>query len=187
MIRRTPLKRSTKPLRRTPLKRSAKPIRRISSKRRVERAEYTRVRLDHLQRHPLCQLTVAFLRLDEAAVLRAFFASGGKTGMVHMGPGFANDEWCEAFRFNSWVIPLATQIHHRNKCQGARLTDARWFSSASPKMHQWVEDHKDEARRDGYLLPINADPDGFMPDGSCGLTTDEWLLVRAKNAVDGMG
>lgn len=130
---------------------------------------YATLRREHLALHPFCQLTIAMHRLREEDVLTA------------------NRSYINGVSYNGVWIPRATQIHHRNKCQGARLTDARWFSSASPKMHQWVEDHKDEARRDGYLLPINADPDGFMPDGSCGLTTDEWLLVRAKNAVDGMG
>lgn len=164
------------PLRRTPLKRSTKPIRRVSKRRRAERTDYTAVRMEHFHLHPLCQLTIAKHRLVEAQVLRLFALEGGGCGIHegepawYYGAGPHGDIW----------IPMATQIHHRNKCNGARLTDVRWFASTGEEMHTWVEDHKDQARAEGYLLPIEADPDGRLPNDSQCLTTDEWLAVRAK-------
>lgn len=131
---------------------------------------------EYLVLHPLCQLTLAKHRFDEAEVLAI------KTATAH------------GYWFKGVVIPWANQIHHRNKCNGARLTDARWFASACGQMHGWVEDHKEQARAEGYLLPIEADPDGRLPNGGQCLTTDQWLAARSrlraevvKNAVDGMG
>jgi len=165
MQRRTYLKRSSKPLRRTRLAR-------ISPKRRKQRAVYRDVRLDHLRDHPLCQLTIAYHRFDEREVLAALEGAGGR------------DRWADVhggrFQFRGISIPFATEIHHRNKCDGERLTDPRWFASSTRRLHDWVEDHKDQARQEGFLLPLEADKDGRLPDGSQCLTTDEWIRARAR-------
>jgi hypothetical protein len=173
--RKKPLKRSTKPLKRSWLKR--KPgyrIPRVSKRRKRERAAYTPVRKEHLLAHPLCQLTIAKYRFDEAEVLAEFHLS-----LAHR---FAVAPGVSGFTYNSIRIPCATQIHHRNKCVGTRLTDPRFFASAGSEMHDWVEDHKDEARADGYLLPLEADKEGRLPNGEQCLTTDEWISSRARQS-----
>lgn len=163
----TPLKRSSKPLKRAPLKRSTKRIARVSKRRRKERAEYRDVNTEYLAAHPLCQLMIAVYRLDERQVLaayREYHFEGARCG----------------FHFAGKYIPHATQVHHRNKCNGVRLTDERWFTSASEEMHRQVEDNKGWARKEGFLLPFEADPDGRLPNGEQCLTTAEWLISRSS-------
>lgn len=147
-------------------------MRTVSKRRRREKQEYGPERAAHLTEHPLCQLTIARYRLDERRVLEAWAAwkfnlVAGVTGQP-------------VFQVDGLVIPYATEIHHRNKCYGARLTDRRWFASASRFGHDWVEGNKTQARAEGFLLPLEADPDGRLPDGSQCLTTDEWIAERAK-------
>ncbi len=151
-----------------PLKRTK--VARVSKKRRRERVDYSTGRAEHLAKHPLCQLAIALLRFDEAEILADLESQGGVGEWLKVG-----------FWHKNALIPRATQIHHRNKCRGARLTDARWFASAGQEMHDWVEGHKEEARAEGYLLPLEADQDGRLPDGTVCLTTDEWLAHRARN------
>jgi hypothetical protein len=76
-------------------------------------------------------------------------------------------------------IPIATQIHHRNKGRGARLLDERWWMAISSEIHDRIEGNKDWARKIGLLLSLEADADGRLPDGSVCPTTDE-LLRRGE-------
>lgn len=166
-MKRTPLKRGTKGLRRTGWLRRKKPMARVSERRRRQRAAYGPAEKAHLDAHPFCQLTIAYCRFDEAAVLRR-------------GAGL-NASNCQGLFFQGVLIPIATEVHHRNKAREERLADPRWMASASRRMHDWVENHKDQARAEGYLLPLEADKDGRLPNGSQCLTTDQWLAARARN------
>ncbi len=167
--RRTPLRRSNKPLRRRT------PLRRISVKRAKEIRSYSRIRLEYLLAHPLCQITIAELKLDEKAVVAALERSGGAAGRA---------DWAVAYYYGpakAW-IPFATQIHHRNKRFGPRLLDTRWWMAACADMHRAVDDsilgRKSWARAAGYLLDISADEEGRTPGGGQAFTTEE-LLARA--------
>lgn len=128
----------------------------ISTQRRKERAEYNRRRLAFLALHPFDQIYIARYRLDEQEVI----AGNGRIG---------------GFR-----VPRATQIHHRNKATNARLNDERWWMATSLGSHNDVENAKGWARTEGYLLPIQADPEGRWGDGNQAETTAELLARRAK-------
>jgi hypothetical protein len=58
----------------------------------------------------------------------------------------AEHPWCE-------LIPTlrATQIHHKNKCRGARLNDTSEWMAISYAGHRLIEDNKGWARANGYL------------------------------------
>lgn len=132
------------------------PIRRVSRARRVQNNGYTAARREYLAAHPFCQITIARQGLDEAEVVRA---SG----------------WAGGIR-----VPRATAIHHRNKRDGARLTDTRWFLSTCWREHEWVEGDKQTARLLGFLLPVQADADGRWGAGNRGLPTPEFMASRIK-------
>jgi hypothetical protein len=83
--------------------------------------------------------------------------------------------------FRGITIPLATEIHHRNRSNGKRYVDDRFFMSACRAAHAWAESNPITARAIGILLSINARPDGSMPDGSQCLTTEELMRTRAAN------
>lgn len=138
----------------SPLKRSTTPIRRVSRPRRVQNQDYAKVKAEYLSTHPFCQITIARLGLDESLVI--------------VGNG-----WCEGC-----FIPRATTIHHRNKRDGDRLTDVRWFLSGCWRQHDWVEANKQLARSLGFLLPIQADKDGAWGSGNQGLHTPAFMASR---------
>lgn len=143
-----------KPLaRKTPLKRGGY-IARISNDRRSERAMYNADRAEYLRDHPYCEIYIARYGLDPKAV-------------------FANNGVAAGFR-----VPRSNQIHHRNKTNGPRLLDKRFWMAASAKYHRWAEEHKDDARAIGILLPIQADIHGRWGNAQQGLTTPELLLHR---------
>ncbi len=154
--------------RRTPLARSTKPIRRISSKRRAQRKDYSAARLAYLAAHPFCQITIAIHRQTEERVI----ANGGAYTIYHPSMTAPHLKQC----------PRATQIHHRNKCRGARLNDERFWMAACDDEHWHVENHLEWARDLGnqYVLPFNADADGRTPAGVQCLTTPELLEVRSR-------
>ena len=74
----------------------------------------------------------------------------------------------------------SNQVHHRNKCRGARLLDQRWWMAVGPYYHEEIETRKEWARKVGLLLPLEADVDGRLPDGTQCLTTDELLKSVEK-------
>lgn len=160
--RRTPLARGNKPLRRTRL-------RNRSPKKAIEDRVYTRKRAAYLAAHPLCQAMIAENNLFEDKVLDAFLAGGG-VSLLKKGHG--------VFIFNGIEILTASEIHHRNKSNGRRRNDERFWLSISREMHDKIESSKDWARGRGLLLPINATPDGFAGDRQH-LTTPALLELRA--------
>lgn len=156
------MKRKTGIKRYTPLARSKKRIPRIRPERRREKATYKIQNVAYLEAHPFCQITIAIHRQTEERILanNGFYTIAGVMRR----------------------IPFATQVHHRNKCRGARLTDERFFMSACDDEHWHVENGKAWAREIGnqFLLPLEADADGRTPDGRQWLTTPELLEARAR-------
>lgn len=174
MKRRTGLQRRGAFLKRnSPLKRGGKfarksaSIARVTPERADERREYNRLREEYLRAHPYCQIWIAERGLDEAEVIATL-------GYATTGFSFWKGE----------RVPLSTQIHHRNKCRRARLTDFRFVMAASQKWHDEVENRKSWARDRGYLFPIQADENGRWGAGNQGLTTPELMASRVVKAPD---
>jgi len=123
--RRTPLKRSQKPLKRTRLKK-------VSSKRSREMKVYSEKRKQFLASHKFCQLTIKSLGLNEDDVI----AEGG----------FYKDVWGRTVR-----CPAATEVHHgAGRTGGNYLDETTWFA-ASADMHRKVHLEPSWARANGFL------------------------------------
>lgn len=145
---------------------------RTSKRLRSARKIYLKDKSVYLGKHPLCQITMALNRISEDEALRFFWETG--TPPRYSRPSGRN-----------WIvwqaIPFSTQIHHRNKRDGdARLLNQDFWMAAAKLPHDWVEKNKTLARKLGLLCPINANPDGFMPDGSRCLTTGELISRRER-------
>lgn len=142
-----------------PKKKKCRRIPTIRKERAAERRMYNKDRDEYLKAHPYCQIFIAQNRLNEEEVISA-----------------------EGF-LRGLCIPLATQIHHRNKTNGPRLLDKRWWMSACHEEHQYVENHKEESRKIGLLLPIQADAQGKWGAGCQALVTRDLLAVRARGGI----
>ena len=134
------------------------PMNRVSSKRRKQRAQYTQQAEAYLIAHPFDQIWIARNGLEESLVIEV-------SGYVIVAGRLCH-------------CPRSDQVHHRNKRDGERLTDERWWMATAFESHQFVEANKNWARQHGYLLPIQADADGKWGDGNQALTTPE--LMEAK-------
>lgn len=145
-----------------PAKRSG--LKRSSSLRAQQRRQYNRLKPGYLEAHPYCQITIAFLGLNEAEVIHF-----NGSYWIHRDPA-SKSRW--------GVVPRANQLHHRNKANGIRLIDFNYIMSACDAAHDWTEKKKDQARAIGVLCPINCRPDGTMPDGTKQPTTTELLTQR---------
>lgn len=130
-----------------------------SVKRAAQSRKYNVEKALYLQEHPFCQIFIARHGLDEDEVKR-------ENGLLRRGG-------------HTIVVPIATQIHHRNKRDGERLLDQRWWMSACQMQHDYVEANKSRSRELGLLLPIQADADGCWGAGQSALPTPEFLRVLA--------
>lgn len=152
------------------------PIRRMSAKRAAESKAYTFARSQFLAEHPLCQVTLREAGIPEEVALNAWrHVINERGGVSPVGLRIFWDGKIVA-------ISRSHQIHHRNKRNGTRLTDARWFLAVSLVKHDEIENNKTWARTRGYLLDISADPDGFTPAGVQALTTHELMLAKGQHA-----
>lgn len=130
-------------------------MRRVTPRRREENAQYWLLHGEYLERHPFCQISIAMAGADEAQVI----ANNG--------------------RWQRQDMPRSTQVHHRNKSRGARKNDVRWWMAASQTGHDLVEGNKRQARNEGFLLPLEATDDGWLPDGSRALETPALMALYA--------
>jgi hypothetical protein len=135
------------------------PLRRKSPRRRREEPIYKARKAAYLQDHPWCMIWIAMHRLDEAAVIKA----GG---------------WAKVDGLLR-KAPPSREIHHRNKSWADRWLDQRWWMASSPTWHDHVEANKSWARSVGCLLPIEADPDGMLPNGRQCLETPAFMESMA--------
>ncbi len=124
--------------------------------------QYLQDKAVYLAAHPFCQIHIAIFGLDEALVIER----GGK---VSAG--------------GQWFVPRSTDIHHRNKRDGERLLDQRWWISCCRENHDLVERCKAWARDNGLLLPIQADSEGRWGTANQALTTPEFLVFRIKKVI----
>lgn len=165
---------SCTPLQRKSAMKRGAGIKRVSSKRAVERREYAKRRVVYLEAHPLCQIMLAVHRIDESKALELL-----KT-VSHLSLSELNCGSLVSPPIAYLGIPFASEIHHRNKCRGARLNDERWWMAGSREGHDYVEKNKKRARAMGLLLEINADEEGIMPDGSRAIQTNVYMDIRAQ-------
>ena len=128
-----------------------KPIPKQSYRRKVEQRQYAKQRAAYLLVHPYCQAWIAMHGFDENNVVD----NGGYL-----------------------LVPRATSIHHRNKRTGSRLLDEKWWMAVCDYSHAEIEENKNWARQEGYLLPIQSDKDGKWGNGNQALTTPE--LMESK-------
>ena len=160
--RKTPLKRTAWP------KNNRKPMNRVSRARASERRAYAIRREQYLIDHPLCQAYMARFGIDErlaVAELREKQEEGMRiTTLFYKGRS----------------IPPSMEIHHRNKSNGERLLNESYWMAVCDWEHAMIERTKDVSRDLGLLCPINARPDGSLPDGSRCLTTAELIDCRAR-------
>lgn len=136
------------------------PIRRVSDKRRASNEKYLRRVQEFLIEHPWDQVWLCRHGLTEADVRTA---SRTSDGIEH--------------------IPRSTEIHHRNKRDGSRLLDERFWMATSRQSHDMIERNRTWARKEGYLLPINASPNGTMPGGIQLPTTDQLMELKKAEAA----
>lgn len=129
MIRRTPLKRGTKPLKRTPL-------RKVSKKRAKEGRIYSEKRKAFLEAHPICQVWVAMRGIKEIPPL--IYVIEGRVycaeDMIHNG------------------APTSCDIHHKAKRTGSNYLDESTWLAVSREMHEKIHQNPSWARAQGYLV-----------------------------------
>lgn len=147
-----------------PAKRSDLP--RSSSQRAQQRRQYNKRKPSFLLDHPFCQITIAYLGLDEADVIK------------HNGAYRKDHQVCCGAEGYCFSVPRADQLHHRNKTNGIRLINFDYIMTSCAPAHTWLENHLNLARALGLLCPINCKPDGTMPDGTKQPTTTELLAQR---------
>ncbi len=133
LARRTPLRRSGKPLRRTPL-------RRVSKTRAAELRVYSTRRKIFLAEHPVCEVWCAE---NGFAWRRPGWYARPVAGSVEVNADVL---------FNNYAAPRATQVHHKNKRRRAMLLDEKFWLPVSPHNHERIENNKAWARRHGFLL-----------------------------------
>ena len=110
-------------------------LRRISARRLEETSLYHYRRKQFLLAHPYCQVWLAEHGIDEATAIRdlGFVRLAGPSGPAT-------------------VVPLSTEIHHRNKRRGADLLDQKHWLAVSTDAHRRIEANKAWARAEGFLL-----------------------------------
>lgn len=143
-----------------------KTMRRVSKRRAKERRGYRTQEEIYLGLHPFDMIVIAMLGMKEETVI----ANGGQYDLDGQRK----------------IVPRSTQVHHRNKARGARLNDERWWMATSGESHDLVEHNKGWGRWEGYLLPMNANPDGQWPSGNgiaTAWTTDQ-LMYRKAATLD---
>jgi hypothetical protein len=110
---------------------------RITPKRRAELAEYRKLRKQFLADHSIDQIWLVENGWEELG--NALFKKGNQirnAGLL-------------VVQFNA---PRADQIHHRNKRRGPMLNQTQFWLALGRTNHERVEQSKDWARKNGYLL-----------------------------------
>jgi hypothetical protein len=107
----------------------------MSARHASDIESYDVSRLRFLSEHPYCQVWLHEHGIGEELAIR-------NKGNVRLGER------------NSPVVPvpLATEVHHKNKRRSEMLLDTRYWMAVSAEAHKRIETHKDWARAAGYLL-----------------------------------
>jgi len=104
----------------------------MSDRRLLDSPLYRYRRQQFLLLHPYCQVWLAEHHLTEDEAKQ-------QQGLVRLP-----DQ-------STVSVPLATEIHHRNKRRGADLLDQSEWLAVSREAHARIEGHKTWARAHGYL------------------------------------
>jgi hypothetical protein len=145
MKKRTPIKRSRKPLKRTP-------IRKVSAKRAKEMKQYKVLREDLLKHRPMCDAYLILLGLDRATIdnLQAIAVIAIWQGMdVPAIPAGDKAEEFKAMGIPAYC-PRSFDCHHvrgRNKY----YLDVTSFLAVSRTCHEYIHQNPSAARAAGLL------------------------------------
>lgn len=143
-------------------------MKRITDRRAAERREYAKRKAAYLLAHPLDQIVIALHGFDEEALLASI------AGLDYRFKGVL---------WKGCVVHYSDQIHHRNRCYGARLNDERWWMATTMESHRFVEDHASWSRENGFLLPVQADSEGRWGNGNQALPTTEFMKARSTTST----
>lgn len=125
----------------------------MSAKRATQLAEYRRNRLIFLAAHPVCQWWLAmhgFSEMDLTKDRSGQWAIRIEHPDLSVPIAAGSRPMLKEVQF--MPCPLATEVHHKNKRRGSMLLDERFWMALSEEGHDWIELHKHEARRLGFLL-----------------------------------
>jgi hypothetical protein len=86
-------------------------------------------------------------RIEAAAFLAAAVARGETCPILFEAIKTGLKDWNYGFLIDDTV----TQIHHMRGRRGSLLRDQRHWLAVSAAGHDWIERHKEEARRHGWL------------------------------------
>lgn len=132
-------------MKRTALPPRRSPLRRVSSKRAAQLRIYAVKRKVFLGLHPLCQWWLSRHGVNEAQARETWYDS--RRHFIYFQD--TNGHTC-AIRAGD--IPEASEIHHKKKPRSTYLNDESTWMAVSREGHDWIENHKSEARAKGWLL-----------------------------------
>lgn len=136
----------TKPLRRTPLKRSAKPIRMVSKKRAKDMKTYALLRQAFLKAHPYCQWAIAVMGQDEEKVK--------ESGSYELSIPEQRHKDDRSFFIDVWPPQkpvIATDIHHKAGRTGSNYLNTDTWMAVSRKGHEYIHENMNRARAWGWV------------------------------------
>lgn len=102
------------------------PIRRVSAKRGKQLREYSKLRKEYLEAHPICEIWLA----------------ENQTKLLHT-------EDAEGLLGEA---PRSEEIHHRRGRFGSRLNDTEFWLALCPACHRLIHQNPKWAYERGYLL-----------------------------------
>jgi len=139
LLRRTPLRRSNKPIARSP-------IRRVSKKRSGQLREYSKRRAIFLALHPVCEVWCAENWWEWIPAPPGcgpwYRRVGDESGSA------VNDN----VLLNNHGAPRADQVHHKNKRRGEMLLDEAFWLAVCDEKHKRIENNLAWARERGFSL-----------------------------------
>lgn len=103
------------------------PLRRVSAKRAKQNKEYSKLRKEYLEAHPICEIWLA----------------ENQTKLLHT-------EDAEGLLGEA---PRSTEIHHRKGRFGSRLNDTQFWMATCENCHRLIHANPKWAHEKGYLLP----------------------------------
>ena len=147
------------------------PIKRCSDRMRKDRADFSKDALQYLHDHPWCEIFLA-----EHGLLQSDVNENGWADI--RTPEEREKNLCKARLVH---VPSSIEVHHRNgrNCR-ERLLNQNFWMAVHRSSHNHIKDHQSWARRQGYLLPVNARPDGWCPGTQIVLTTPALLEERHR-------
>lgn len=139
LTRKTPLRRSGKPIKRSR-------IRQVSKKRRAKLDLYSPLRKTFLTEHPLCEVWLG----KRGWRWRTFNAELGALYERTSAPYYAIDFNDLALRIKG--APESVEVHHKAGRLGSNFLDTKTWLAVSREEHEWVHAHASEARARGWLV-----------------------------------